>query len=188
MPDKPVGREILSLALGAAIGGAVSYGFQVGAADREREAELREARRTAATQVFQEVGRLMDARFYRLVRLGQAVERHSTDSTHWQAGYDSLTQLWHERLPTNVAVFCHYLGSRRAGELREVSVGLSELRRRIKDNAAGKKRLAEAVRQQIFVLELEVADQLRKGEIFETDVDTQGCVDLEPNRSTLSGP
>lgn len=187
MPHKPLGREILSLALGAVIGSAVSYGFQIGAADRQREAEQRDARRTAATQVFQEVGRLMDARYYRLLRLEQSLRRVSPDSIHWQQGYDSLTQLWHERLPTNVAVLCHYLGGRRAGELREISLGLSRLRSAFKKPEASSDSIAETVRRLIFGFELAVADQLREGEIFETEVRTQGCTDLEPNRPNAGG-
>jgi hypothetical protein len=44
----------------------------------------------------------MDARFYRVLRLEQSLLRRSPDTNYWQVGYDSLTQLWHERLPTNV--------------------------------------------------------------------------------------
>ena len=187
MAEKPLGREILSLVLGAMIGGAVSYGFQVGAADRQREAAQRDARRTAATQVFQEVGRLMDARYYRLLRLEQSLGRRSADSAHWQQGYDSLTQLWHERLPTNVAVLCHYLGGQRASELREISAGLSRLRTAFKADQALGDSIAEAVRRRIFGFELAVADQLREGEIFEGEVSARGCAGLEPNRPNAGG-
>jgi hypothetical protein len=64
MESQPVGREFRSLAMGAIIGGAISFGFQLLADTNHRAAELRDARRIAATGLFQEVGRLMDARFY----------------------------------------------------------------------------------------------------------------------------
>jgi hypothetical protein len=179
MADRPVGREFLSIALGAVIGTGVSYV----AADRQRAADQRDARRTAATQVFQEVGRLMDARFYRIMRLEQSLGRRSADTNYWQRGYDSLTQLWHERLPTNVAVVCHYLGNKRATELRDISLGLSGLRIAFKGSQPLSDSIAEAVRSRIFVFELHVADQLRKGDVFEGEVEdevaAEDCARLE---------
>jgi hypothetical protein len=184
MAERRIGREILFLVLGTVVG----TGGSCVLADRERSAQEREARRTAATSVFQEVGRLMDTRYYRMLRLQQSLDRRSSDSTEWQVDYDSLTQLWHERLPTNVAVLCHYLGNARARELMDISIGLSRLRGAYKGHQPVDS-LREAVRRRIFRFELAVADQLRAGEVFEKKrVVVEGCSDLEPNRGPVTVP
>lgn len=172
MDIQPVGREFRSLAMGAIIGGAISFGFQLLADTNHRAAELRDARRVAATNLFQEVGRLMDARFYFLANRPTDPAR----SLQWHASLDSLNDLWHERIPTNSAIMCHYFGDSYASDLVTISSQFSDMENATSDNFS---RLAETTRHSIYLLELKLADQLRQGDILEGSPSVGGCDELE---------
>lgn len=172
MNSQPMAREFRSLAMGAIIGGAISFGFQALADTNHRAAELRDARRVAATGLFQEVGRLMDARFYFLANRPTDPAR----SPRWRATLDSLNELWHERIPTNAAIMCHYFGDSFASDLVMVSSQFNDMESSAPENF---NRLTETTRHNIYLLELKLADQLRKGDIFEGNPSVRGCDQLE---------
>lgn len=178
MADEPVGRQVRSLALAALVGGLVSFGFQAVSDSQKRASERRESQRTAATQLFQEIGRLMDARYYHLAN-GAAAS--PAEAARWQAAVDSLGDLWHERIPTDVALMCHYFGDSLATQLLSVSRGFSAMEL-APQNAEARAAAAESVRTRIFSLELELADRLRQEEIIDRDLPTAGCPRLDPAR------
>jgi hypothetical protein len=115
----------------------------------------------------------MDARFYFLAnRPSESLPR----SQRWQAAVDSLGDLWHERIPTNAAIMCHYFGDSFASDLVQVSDGFNALE---SATAANRAQLSESTRHNIYLLELELADQLRKGDILDKNPNVQRCAQLE---------
>jgi hypothetical protein len=170
--EKPVGREVLSLFLAAAVGGVISFGFQTIAATSARAAARREARRVSATQLFKDVGGLMDARYYFLANRPPDAP---TEAREWKARTDSLNDIWHERAPTNVALMCDYFGEPFARSLLSVADALNIL------EIGGPKANAEAsknARHAIFLLELRLADELRRGDILDQDQPLGDCEKL----------
>lgn len=172
MPDQPIGRQILTLGMGAIVGGVISFGFQMIADTNNRAAARREARRVAATQLFQEVGGLMDARYYFLANRPAGT---SPDAKAWQARTDSLNDLWHERIPTNVALMCDYFGKTYAQALVTVSQQSNVLEGSVSGNFA---QAAENARHDIFLLELNLAEELRRGDILDRDLPLGDCKTL----------
>lgn len=147
--QKPLGREVLTLVLGAVIGGVISFGFQTITDSNARAAARREARRVAAVQLFQEVGGLMDARFYLLANQPPA---SPLLAKRWLARADSLNELWHERIPTSVALICDYFGETLAQSPLKVANAADAM------ESAGPGRdaqAAETARHEIFLLERE---------------------------------
>jgi hypothetical protein len=94
----------------------------------------------------------------------------------WQVTLDSLNDVWHERIPTNAAIMCHYFGDTFAGDLVMVSSQFNDLESSTPENRA---RLIENTRHNIYLLELKLADQLRKGDILNTSPSVRGCDELE---------
>jgi hypothetical protein len=179
------GQEVLSVVLGAVIGGIATFAFQSVATTRDRAASQREARRVAATQAFLETARLMDMRLYRMGRYQQAERRRDADSVQWRLRYDSVTQAWHERLPTNSAILCHYFGSGRGADLQRISRDFSMARVAHRAHMASAARDGldddtDTLRVQIYQFELSLADLLRSGDILEGDASTRTCVPLVP--------
>jgi hypothetical protein len=177
MPDQPVGRQILTLALGAAIGGVISFSFQMIGDSNNRAAARRESRRIAATQLFQEVGGLIDARYY---VLANRPADSSSAIRRWRARADSLNDLWHERIPTNVALMCDYFGESFAEALLKVSDDSNILEGSVVGDFA---RASANARHGIFLLELDLADELRRGDILDQDQLIGNCKKLAVPRA-----
>ena len=117
-------------------------------------------------------GGLMDARYYLLANRPSGT---SPDAKAWQARTDSLNDLWHERIPTNVALMCDYFGKNYAQALVTVSQQSNVLEGSVSGNFA---QAAENARHDIFLLELNLAEELRRGDIFDRDLPLGDCKTL----------
>src|SRR5688572_14439879 len=178
MSDKPIRREIMSVLLVGIAGGLITFVYQSLAARYDRAAELREARREAATSLFGLLGPALDTRYYLLMQLTRT-NLSEPERALIQTRYDSATFDWHSRLSTNVALACHYFGANRATELRDASQALSNLSALVRQQK-NPMPAAEQARRKIFLFELHLADQLRQGDIFVQNVQATNCGGLEP--------
>jgi hypothetical protein len=112
---------------------------------------------------------------------------------HWQYLYDSVTQAWHERLPTNSAILCHYFGQTRGADIQRISVGFSRARMAHKARMLSNPLAArysfnddtDSLRQTIYLFELAMADLLRSGDILEEDPQSSSCASVFPRGPLL---
>src|SRR5918999_3754216 len=103
---------VIGFILTTVVGGALGYFFQTRSWRNQRESELREAERSAAIKVFEEVSTLLDKRQY---RLGQM--RYHLSKVDWSNGIDrhldayrDVVAAWNERLNRNLALTEGYFG------------------------------------------------------------------------------
>jgi hypothetical protein len=103
---------VIGFILTTVVGGALGYFFQTRSWRNQRESELREAERAAATRVFEEVSMLLDKRQYRLGQMRYQLSKVDSSNRierHLDA-YRDVLAAWNERLNRNLALTEGYFG------------------------------------------------------------------------------
>ena len=94
------------------VGGFLAQSWQTRSARIAREAEQKRVEQRAATQVFEELSRIMDKRLYRMRRvhngLGSNLSKEKM-SARWEAYREVLFE-WNENLNRNLALVKRYFG------------------------------------------------------------------------------
>lgn len=121
MPEEPkaFGRYhdvmimLIGFTLTTVVGGLLSYSWQEQAAGHAREAEQRRFEQNAATDVFEELSRLMDRRLYRMRRLHTGMADPHRDPATMRPRWDAYREVlfeWNENLNRNLALTQRYFG------------------------------------------------------------------------------
>lgn len=150
---------LLGFLLTSIVGGGLTFLAQELSRIRERDAERRHERRQAAERAVVSISELIDTRTYQMQRLHQAIDRRA-DTTRWVAAYDSVSELWHERLPANTRLICKYFGDSAAIKLQDISSDFTAVRNAHKLGDANRDSLTSLLRRSSFVWSSTLTDTL----------------------------
>ena len=103
---------ITGFVLTTLVGGYLTQSWQERAADIQREAEHLRVEQRAATDVFEELSRLMDKRLYRMRRIHLGMGNKLSEermAVRWNAYREVLFE-WNENLNRNLALVQRYFG------------------------------------------------------------------------------
>jgi hypothetical protein len=174
----PISSLLLGFALTGLVGTWLSSSYQERAEENKRLAERREARRTAATEVFRDLGRVLDARLYAMERLHQSVSRRYADQRSRDSVYSRLSEEWYATLPTRTALVCRYFGVEPARQLNAIAGQFSAARTTFKADQQQGIDATGRLRYRIYQLELSLVDVLQRGRLVEDDSATTNCASL----------
>lgn len=190
MADRSLRQDLVLILATALCGAGLTYMFQQRSAAHQEERDLREARRHAATELFEDVGRLMDRRLFLWTRLYGALREGLSDTTEQEKTYRVTVADWNATLLTNEALICRYFGIE-AGRtfVRSVVPGFGRLDRALVEyrklpfvERRGRDALVSdyvSQRQAIFRFNLELVDRIRSGIVATADAGAQ-CSSLVP--------
>ena len=96
------------------VGGYLSYSWQTRSAEIQRDAEQKRYEIQTATQVFEEISRLMDKRLYRMRRVNMGIGNKKDSEVmeeRWNDYRETLFE-WNENLNRNLALTQMYFGQK----------------------------------------------------------------------------
>jgi hypothetical protein len=201
MADRPLKHDVFLLALTAGFGAGLTYLFQENADRHAREAELRESRRTAATQVVQDVGHMIDRRLVGvssyLYALGN--EDSPAEVTRRKQANLEMFDEWTRSALTNTALICRYYGADVARTfLDSIWKGFTNLHGHVNTLASARSKQEakerfgpledefEALRQKAFRFNLTLVDRVRAGTVVE-DQKQSACLNIPIRTAPVSG-
>ena len=174
-------QELVLLLLGflltTLLGGYLAQSWQNRAHAFEREVAHRRSEQQAATQLFEELSRLMDKRLYRMRRLHTGMADPSARGdmkNRWGAYRDTLFE-WNENLNRNLALTQRYFGdeARQALEL-EINEGFRELGTLLEGGAypnngltkyEHRQRVADRLNNLIYNFDIQLIEAIQSGEV-----------------------
>lgn len=190
MADRPFWHEASLILITAVCGAGLAALFHNIADSNQRDSEVREARRTAATKVLESVGHLADARLFAVGQFYTALRPPaSPDTLELRKLYEKSVQEWNSSLYTNTALMCRYYRVDLARfYIDTVRVGFTWLGRHVREYAdtAPNRRTSnplgaefDQVSRLVFRMDVALADALSDDD-FGTERRNQRCLELLP--------
>ena len=159
------------------VGGYLSHSWQTRSAEIQREAEQKRYEIQAATEVFEDISRLMDKRLYRMRRISMGVGNDvdaDIMSRRWDAYRESLFE-WNENLNRYLALTQMYFGQEARDTLeRDIQTRFIAFGRLLENSRAKKssdntyaKRLqvADDLNNYIYEFDLKLIDRIQHGDV-----------------------
>jgi hypothetical protein len=173
----PLTGLIVGFLLTAGAGTFITHYYQAHEEDAKLRSELREARRSDATKLFEEVGRLADARYFALGRFHQAVDRKYSDREQRlrDSSYAAITEEWGQTFRTRYALVCRYFGVNAARALKEIDAHFDSARNQWKEDAALGYPEQAKLNDELYGYSLELAQLLRTNRLVEDDAVGNDC-------------
>jgi hypothetical protein len=175
MATRTVRHDIMLIIVTALCGAVLTYLFQERAALHREESEQREARRVAATQLFRDIGQLMDRRMFLWGRAYGAFSARLPDTLEQERTYRAAVADWNLSVLTNAALICRYFGSKAGQDFTQtVMPGFAQLDYVLRDFRKGTRSKDSAShqpfheqRRAVFRFNLELIDLIRSGAVVE---------------------
>jgi hypothetical protein len=170
-------------------GAVIGYVYERQAADSQREASVREARRDAAMTTFRDVARLMDQRLFWGSQYYDALSTDTSTARRRQlaARFDSTIWAWRESFYTNVASVCRFFGPENSRMLTDsIADKFSRLGYGIRQHGRNRELadrnlfpLYDSLRVEILRFNLGLVEMIRTG----VAGDAAGGVCVDPSRA-----